>query len=53
MLPINNDDNFGRALNMARPLLRVIVQRKGNLVYVYEIVIIKLITYLLIIIHRG
>jgi len=29
LLPINNDDNFGRALKTARPLLRVIVQRKG------------------------
>lgn len=30
LLPINNDDNFGRALKTARPLLRVIVQRKGK-----------------------
>jgi partitioning defective protein 6 len=30
LLPINNDDNFGRALSIARPLLRVIVQRKGK-----------------------
>lgn len=30
LLPINNDDNFGRALKTARPLLRVIVQRKGE-----------------------
>lgn len=29
LLPINNDDNFGRALNIAKPLLRVIIQRKG------------------------
>ncbi|KAH8419739.1 hypothetical protein KR009_002005 [Drosophila setifemur] len=31
LLPINNDDNFGRALKTARPLLRVIVQRKDDL----------------------
>jgi partitioning defective protein 6 len=30
LLPINNDDNLGRALLTARPLLRVIVQRKGR-----------------------
>lgn len=29
LLPINNDDNFGRAISTAKPLLRVIVQRKG------------------------
>ena len=29
LLPINNDDNFGRALKTAKPLLRLIVQRKG------------------------
>ncbi|XP_055914779.1 partitioning defective 6 homolog gamma [Eupeodes corollae] len=28
LLPINNDDNFGRALKTAKPLLRIIVQRK-------------------------
>ncbi|XP_011180007.2 partitioning defective protein 6 [Zeugodacus cucurbitae] len=31
LLPINNDDNFGRALKIARPLLRIIVQRKDDL----------------------
>lgn len=31
LLPINNDDNFGRALKTAKPLLRLIVQRKGKL----------------------
>lgn len=30
LLPINNDDNFGRALKTARPLLRIIIQRKGD-----------------------
>ncbi len=28
-LPINNDDNFARALHTAAPLLRVFLQRKG------------------------
>lgn len=31
LLPINNDDNYGRALSTAKPLLRVMVQRKGLL----------------------
>ncbi|CAG9860333.1 unnamed protein product [Phyllotreta striolata] len=30
LLPINNDDNLRRALFNAKPLLRIIVQRKGN-----------------------
>lgn len=30
LLPINNDDNFVRALSTARPLLRLIIQRKGS-----------------------
>nr|CAD7204511.1 unnamed protein product [Timema douglasi] len=30
LLPINNDDNLGRAILNARPLLRVIVQRKAS-----------------------
>lgn len=30
LLPINNDDNLARALQNARPLLRIIIQRKGN-----------------------
>ncbi|XP_013775607.1 partitioning defective 6 homolog beta-like [Limulus polyphemus] len=30
LLPINNDDNFVRAVTSARPLLRVIIQRKGD-----------------------
>ncbi len=29
LLPINNDDNFARALHTAAPLLRVFLQRKG------------------------
>lgn len=29
LLPINNDDNFVRALSTAKPLLRLIIQRKG------------------------
>lgn len=31
LLPINNDDNFGRALKIAQPLLRLILQRKDDL----------------------
>jgi partitioning defective protein 6 len=30
LLPINNDDNYHRALTIARPLLRIIVQKKGD-----------------------
>lgn len=30
LLPINNDDNLARALLTARPLLRLIIQRKGK-----------------------
>jgi partitioning defective protein 6 len=29
-LPINNDDNFHRALTIARPLLRLIISKKGD-----------------------
>ncbi|XP_055376210.1 partitioning defective protein 6 [Condylostylus longicornis] len=36
LLPINNDDNFGRALKTAKPLLRVIVQRKGDCIQDYS-----------------
>lgn len=30
LLPINNTDNYQRALQNARPLLRVVIQRKGD-----------------------
>lgn len=30
LLPINNDDNFARAINSAWPLLRLIIQKKGE-----------------------
>ncbi|XP_022672407.1 partitioning defective 6 homolog gamma-like isoform X1 [Varroa jacobsoni] len=30
VLPINNDENFARAINNAKPTLRLFVQRKGN-----------------------
>ncbi|EDO35316.1 predicted protein, partial [Nematostella vectensis] len=30
LLPINNDDNLQRALNTAKPLLRLFLQRKGQ-----------------------
>lgn len=33
LLPINNDDNYIRALSTAKPLLRVIVQRKGENIF--------------------
>lgn len=36
LLPINNDDNFGRAMSTAKPLLRVIVQRKGKFKWFYK-----------------
>lgn len=29
ILPINNDDNYARALSVAEPLLRLILRRKG------------------------
>nr|CAG4644957.1 EOG090X09SP [Leptodora kindtii] len=30
LLPINNDDNFARAIQAARPLLRIHIQRRGE-----------------------
>lgn len=30
LLPINNDDNYHKALSSANPLLRVIIQKKGQ-----------------------
>lgn len=30
LLPINNDDNFIRAISTAKPILRIIIQRKGK-----------------------
>ena len=32
LLPINNDDNYARALTIARPLMRLLVQKKGMFV---------------------
>lgn len=31
LLPINNDDNFARAVNATRPFLRLIIQKKGKI----------------------
>ncbi|XP_064085985.1 partitioning defective 6 homolog gamma isoform X2 [Macrobrachium rosenbergii] len=31
LLPINNDDNFKKALQRARPVLKIIIQHKGSL----------------------
>lgn len=31
LLPINNDDNFHKALSSANPLLRIIIQKRGKL----------------------
>lgn len=30
LLPINNDDNFHKAVSSANPLLRIIIQRRGK-----------------------
>lgn len=29
LLPINNDENYAKAISVSRPLLRLILQRKG------------------------
>lgn len=39
LLPINNDDNLRRALINAKPLLRVIIQRKG-MYFLYIIILL-------------
>ncbi|KAL2308180.1 hypothetical protein Nmel_001184, partial [Mimus melanotis] len=31
LLPINNDDNFFKAVSSAHPLLRVFIQRQGKM----------------------
>lgn len=30
LLPINNDDNFHKAVSSANPLLRIIIQKRGE-----------------------
>ena len=37
LLPINNTVNYLRALQTARPLLRLVIQRQGELVSLYKI----------------
>lgn len=32
LLPINNDDNFCKAVSTAHPLLRIFIQRQGSLI---------------------
>ena len=34
LLPINNNENFHKALATARPILRLCIQRKGNVVMI-------------------
>lgn len=36
LLPINNDVNFGLAISSAKPLLRLFVQRKGNVTLLFK-----------------
>jgi partitioning defective protein 6 len=40
LLPINNDDNFNLALQTAKHILRVMIQRKGMLFYQYFLIFI-------------
>lgn len=35
-MPINNDDNFNRAITIARPLLRLIIARKGKHIWFWK-----------------
>lgn len=32
LLPINNDDNFHKAVSSANPLLRIIITKKGKMI---------------------
>lgn len=35
LLPINNDDNFCKAVSTAHPVLRIIIQRQGGLTHAF------------------
>lgn len=36
LLPINNDDNFFKAVSSAHPLLRVFIQRQGKTQFSFQ-----------------
>ena len=44
LLPINNDDNYARALAVAKPVLRLCIQRKGNILVLTGIFCTNLLT---------
>lgn len=37
LLPINNDDNYHKAISTASPLLRLFLQRKGECIYTHSL----------------
>ena len=39
LLPINNDDNFAKAIESAKPVLRLCIQRKGMFIFTFSIFI--------------
>lgn len=48
LLPINNDDNLGRAVLTAKPLLRIIIQRKGKIFLLIKLKTLCTSNYILI-----